>query len=305
MIFDVIIVGAGLSGTYLSRKLYKMGLKTLIVEKSNGIGGRLATKLVGTDIADYGCQYIRPMNTATKALVSEMENKNILNEITIKGSKRTFISPYGMNAIPKFLARGSNVITNELVISIKEKNKAWEVFTENFNLKSRIVILTMPITQVQQLLSNSNINDMSTPDVNYLSFYTATYRSLDNNFSGTASSTSDLPWICSNTKKGLRNLNDIYTVNLSDEISKKILKLDNSERLQSVSELLNKFGFIDLRNLRLHYWKYAFSLNQDNVDYIYNKDRQLGIIGDSFSIGQANGAVKSAEMIFQKMNQEH
>ena len=40
MYFDVIIVGAGLSGSYLARKVKELGLNTLIIEKSKGIGGR-------------------------------------------------------------------------------------------------------------------------------------------------------------------------------------------------------------------------------------------------------------------------
>ena len=47
MNFDVIIVGAGLSGSYLARKVNELGLNTLIIEKSKGIGGRFSTKPVG------------------------------------------------------------------------------------------------------------------------------------------------------------------------------------------------------------------------------------------------------------------
>ena len=60
MTFDVIIVGAGLSGTFMSSLLREKKKNVLILEKSSGIGGRLSTKPVGSQIVDYGCQYIKP-----------------------------------------------------------------------------------------------------------------------------------------------------------------------------------------------------------------------------------------------------
>ena len=54
MNFDVIIVGAGLSGSYLARKVKELGLNTLIIEKSKGIGGRFSTKPVGKALQIMG-----------------------------------------------------------------------------------------------------------------------------------------------------------------------------------------------------------------------------------------------------------
>ena len=40
-IVDIIIIGGGISGSYLSSKLKKHGYKVLIIEKSKGVGGRM------------------------------------------------------------------------------------------------------------------------------------------------------------------------------------------------------------------------------------------------------------------------
>ena len=60
MTFDVIIVGAGMSGTFMSSLLREKRKNVLILEKSSGIGGRMSTKPIGSQIVDYGCQYIKP-----------------------------------------------------------------------------------------------------------------------------------------------------------------------------------------------------------------------------------------------------
>ena len=60
MVYNVIIIGAGLSGSFIAREVNRSGFKTLLIEKSTTIGGRLSTKSVGEGIADYGCQYLSP-----------------------------------------------------------------------------------------------------------------------------------------------------------------------------------------------------------------------------------------------------
>ena len=51
MVYDVIIIGAGLSGSFIARKINRSGFKTLLIEKSTTIGGRFSTKSVGDGIA--------------------------------------------------------------------------------------------------------------------------------------------------------------------------------------------------------------------------------------------------------------
>ena len=60
MNFDVIIVGAGISGTFMSSLLKEKKKSVIVIEKSSGIGGRFSTKPIGSQIVDYGCQYIKP-----------------------------------------------------------------------------------------------------------------------------------------------------------------------------------------------------------------------------------------------------
>ena len=60
MTFDVIIVGAGISGTFMSSLLKQQQKSVLIIEKSGGIGGRFSTKPINSEIVDYGCQYLNP-----------------------------------------------------------------------------------------------------------------------------------------------------------------------------------------------------------------------------------------------------
>ena len=74
---DVIIVGGGISGSYLAFKLKEEFQDILIIEKSKVLGGRLCTKPVGYGIADYGCQYINPKSEELISLVHLLNKKSL------------------------------------------------------------------------------------------------------------------------------------------------------------------------------------------------------------------------------------
>ena len=77
-IHDVIIIGGGISGSYLAFKLKDKFQDILIIEKSKVLGGRLCTKPVGSGQADYGCQYFSPKTDKLASLVNMLEK--IYNE---------------------------------------------------------------------------------------------------------------------------------------------------------------------------------------------------------------------------------
>ena len=74
---DVTIIGAGITGTYLSSLLKSQGLEILIIDKSKSIGGRFCTKPVGGDLADYGCQILEPKCDLSKKVVQDFSDSHL------------------------------------------------------------------------------------------------------------------------------------------------------------------------------------------------------------------------------------
>ena len=68
-----------------------------------------------------------------------------------------------------------------------------------------------------------------------------------------------------------------------------------------MGKVLNLNGFDGIRNLAIHYWRHAFSNKQDHISHFFDEDTQIGICGDSFSKGQADGAIVSANKVYQKL----
>jgi monoamine oxidase len=61
---DVLVLGAGLSGLYAARLLYRAGLKVTLLEARDRIGGRvLSQRLTNGTTIDWGGQWIGPGQT--------------------------------------------------------------------------------------------------------------------------------------------------------------------------------------------------------------------------------------------------
>jgi predicted NAD/FAD-dependent oxidoreductase len=298
MVYDVIIIGAGLSGSFIARKINRSGFKTLLIEKSTIIGGRFSTKSVGEGIADYGCQYLSPKSIDLSNLIEELGNKYIVKKTKINDSNNAYIAPYGMNKIPQYLSLGINTILNQKVVSLKKNKSNWVVKTNAYEISSRSIILTMPIDQAIKLVEPLKNIIGELPNPKYESFFTSTFQSNKQISSDIIRSDINAPWICNNSQKGLLNNKNIFTINFSNDFSNKLLGLNQDQRQNMINQQLKHLGFNSYSNLSLHFWKYAFSKKQNNPSHFFDKDEMLGICGDSFSVGQADGAILSANQTF-------
>ena len=67
---DVVVVGAGISGLCAAGELTRDGRRVLVIDKSRGIGGRMATRRVGEAVCDHGAQFFTVRGRAFGGIVA-------------------------------------------------------------------------------------------------------------------------------------------------------------------------------------------------------------------------------------------
>ncbi|MCX7432565.1 MAG: FAD-dependent oxidoreductase, partial [Planctomycetia bacterium] len=67
---DVVIIGAGIAGLSAAGELVASGRRVLVLEKSRGVGGRMATRRVGEAVCDHGARFCTVRGPAFGGMVA-------------------------------------------------------------------------------------------------------------------------------------------------------------------------------------------------------------------------------------------
>ncbi len=169
---DVIVIGAGVAGLVCAKQLLRAGLQVLVLEKSAGLGGRLATRRVEhfgqTVPVDHGAQYLTADSDGFHRWVKELLGLGLLTEWTRslhvldrKGlrpedpneEKPRYICSQGMTMLAKHLAAPLSVHTQTRVVGLKPLAKTWQLQAENGQCyEAAALVAAIPAPQLRSLL---------------------------------------------------------------------------------------------------------------------------------------------------------
>ncbi len=162
-----LIVGSGIAGLMAARELKRQGVRVIVLEKANGVGGRMATRRIDGAVFDHGTQYFAPSSAWFQTRISEWIGEGIAKEwfrVQSYEMDTRFLSAAryrghpAMTSIPKTIASGMQVLTNEKVHRIYLAEGCWHAETEGDSRHSaRSCILTPPVPQTLELLTASEI----------------------------------------------------------------------------------------------------------------------------------------------------
>lgn len=170
MVWDVAIIGAGLAGITCAQQLHQAGYKVVVLEKSRGVGGRMATRRLQETLVDHGVPYLEPQGKFLSQLIESLCDRGILevwtdtiykfNSPSLIPDARypRYIAPTGITAVAKFLATGLEIWLNRLVETITPTpEKIWHLTlnsiddTNNY-LMAKAVVVAIPAPQALILL---------------------------------------------------------------------------------------------------------------------------------------------------------
>ena len=82
--YDIIIVGGGISGLFTGYKLSETGLRILIIESSERLGGRIKTIHTNDILYEIGGARFHKTHTKLLSLINELDLKNDIIELPEK-----------------------------------------------------------------------------------------------------------------------------------------------------------------------------------------------------------------------------
>ncbi len=175
--FDVAIIGAGLAGLTCAQQLHQAGYSVVVVEKSRGVGGRVATRRLHDTRADHGVRYLESQGKLVQQLIEILLQRNILQTWTTTtyeldpakpesgvGSElhpspvNCYVAPAGMTAVAKVLATGLDIWLNRRIQAmVPTEKQAWQLTLEPTDeqpseLMAKAVIVAIPAPQALMIL---------------------------------------------------------------------------------------------------------------------------------------------------------
>jgi renalase len=329
--FDVAIVGAGISGLICAQQLQQAGYRVVVLEKSRGLGGRVTTRRLEDTCADRGLSYLIPTGELTTRFVELLKSQDILQVWTdtvhefredfgLKAVKGTplYIAPNGMSAIARFLAKDLEIQLSKRVVGLSLNNDCWHLqFESSDAVVAKAVVVAIPAPQALTLLTpfaspvvlDSLRQVEFSSCISVIAGYPANsvlpaWRSL------TVIDDDTLAWIGLDSSKRLGMKSPVFVFHSAAKFAQTYI---DTEDLQPVGQqLLNKAAklFPELANpdwLQCDFWRYAFAtvpladncLNIDTPQPLVCCGDWCGGINLEGAMRSGNAAAKQINQVFQ------
>src|SRR5918995_127461 len=162
-----VVVGAGISGLLAAKTLKEEGWTVTVLEKSRGVGGRMATRRVGRGNFDHGAQFFTVRGERFAGLVEDWLGAGVAAEWTRgfadaegrpnEDGHPRYRGSEGMTSIPEHIAQGLDVRTGEMVVRVDDSDDGWEVVCESgLRVAGDALMLATPVPHALDLASSGS-----------------------------------------------------------------------------------------------------------------------------------------------------
>jgi renalase len=289
---DIAVIGAGMAGLICAQQLRQAGYRVIVVEKSRGLGGRVATRRLQETCADHGMRYLESQGQWSQQLIDVLLDRHLLKpwidiihqrdrqgQIHPIDQHPRYAAPDGMTAIAKFLATDLEIWRGQRVVSIDPSQQLWRLTLETADadpaaLTARAIVLAIPAPQALALLE---------PLTELPSGLLANLRSVEFDPCLTAIAVypehrqlavSDLPWrvmtfanpihldwVGLDSSKRLHPTQPIFVLQSSAEFAQTHLEAADLQAVggQLLAAATQVIPWLDQpESLQVHRWRYAF-----------------------------------------------
>ena len=326
---DVAVIGAGIAGLAAATTLSAAGRRVIVLEKSRGVGGRMAARRIGGAVCDHGAQHFSVKGRAFGGMVAAAEAAGAVGSwCTLFSSAATAAGPAvppldeagharwrglpGMTALPKHLAGQLSppVRTRSRVAAVSVAASGVRLrFEEGDDLTAAAAIVTAPVPQAVDLFAAGGLTP---PRIDPASWEQLTRVAYDPCFAlmlvldrpsllpppgGLAIETGPLAWIADNQQKGISAVPSL-TIQARGDFSREHFESDPADVTRLLTAAAAAWIAGDpaaaVRESSLQRWKYAFPVEPLKVPLVaVSHSPPVVCCGDAFGGGRVEAAASS------------
>jgi predicted NAD/FAD-dependent oxidoreductase len=311
---ETLIIGAGISGLLAGKILSQAGIDVSILEKSRGVGGRMATRRFENGVFDHGAQYFTARDRKFRQWVNAWQEVKAIESwfghdpkadiFPTRKNHPRFIGVKGMTSVPKELAKGLVIQTNTHVKSISNKDNLWVARTERGDrYNGSRIIISAPIPQSLNLLESGGV---SLPKNNLEALHAIDYQpciaglvlmkrpSAIPSPGGKQFDQGNIQWMGDNTQKGISPKMTAVTIHASPDFSRENFALPAQELAGSLIAAASPWLGQEVLDWQIHKWHYSKPIKTYSEKFLEIPELSgLYIIGDGFGGAKVEGAALS------------
>jgi hypothetical protein len=297
-----------------AKKLHESGAGVLVLDKGRGVGGRMATRRVGSWQFDHGAQSFTAKNPEFKAFVKAWVEAGVArlwcqsfarHQSPGSDAREGFYCGVGgMTAIPKHLAEGLDVRLSSTAVSLSAIDSGWSIRTEDGRaFVSDSVIVTAPMPQTMALLQSSHV-DLPVDVSGQLGKITyerciALLAGFDDSVEipspgGDYPDSDSVSWLADNHTKGVSTQPGALTLHANPEFSEAHWDADDEEITRMMIDSVRQIVTVEPQKTQVHRWRYSQPITNYPEQFVVCKEPGLiALAGDGFTGEKLEGAALS------------
>lgn len=301
----VAVMGAGVAGLLAARAVAARGGQVVVLEKSRGVGGRMATKRFGAAVFDQGAQFFTARDPRFQAEVQAWAQAGVAVPWP-GGDARRWVGRPAMTAVPKHLARELDVRLEHKVMALRyHASGCWEIEIEGQGLwRAERLVLSSPVPQSLALLDAGGVvlPVATRSALGHLDYHPclAWLVHLDGVGElppeGVAPQEGPVRWLADNVAKGTSaaGTGGAWTVHTTPEFATAHYAADEDTVGQLLLPHLSPWlGGARVVASRLHRWRYSEPKASWPEPCLWLPELKLGFCGDAFGGPKVEGAALS------------
>jgi renalase len=309
MTASVLIIGAGMSGLAAGRSLAAEGIDVTLIDKGRAVGGRMATRRIGSATFDHGAQHFSARTDAFADLVHDFVQRRTA-EVWLRtqsvthpeqGVEDRYVGVNGMRRIPEALGDGLRVITGVAVDRLAIARSGITALAGGTPIAAAdAAVLTPPAPQTLDLLESSGLaNEPIAAELAGVA-YDATLAVM-----AVLDAPADLPdghrafpdgpvaWLADNQQKGVSAL-PALTLHSSAAFAAENLEVEPKRWAAELLEVARPHHAGAPIDVRPHRWRYAQPrTTRDDGAWLVDAVAPVVLAGELFAGARVEGAYTS------------